>query len=79
MQKNRTETIAQIQQCEKELQSLRNELTQTEANINAIVTDMQKIETKNSKAKVIYDKVKGGKMKLSSKHRVIVYFQLSCA
>lgn len=59
MQKNRGETIAQIQQCEKELKTLRTELGKTETTINTIVTDMQKIETKNSKAKVIYDKVKG--------------------
>ncbi|XP_030759772.1 structural maintenance of chromosomes protein 3-like [Sitophilus oryzae] len=59
MQKNRTETIAQIQQCEEELKKLKSELTETEASINTIVSDMQKIETKNSKAKGIFDKVKG--------------------
>ncbi|XP_030767643.1 structural maintenance of chromosomes protein 3-like [Sitophilus oryzae] len=59
MQKNRTETISQIQQCEQELKNLKSELTKTEASINTIVSDMQKIETKNSKAKGIYDKVKG--------------------
>ncbi|CAG9761372.1 unnamed protein product [Ceutorhynchus assimilis] len=58
MQKNRSETIQQIQKCEQELKSLRTELSQTESSINTIVSDMQKIETKNTKAKVIYDKVK---------------------
>ncbi|XP_066150088.1 structural maintenance of chromosomes protein 3 [Euwallacea fornicatus] len=58
MQKNRTETMSQIEQCEQELKSLRTELHKTESSINNIVADMQKIETKNSKAKVIYDKVK---------------------
>lgn len=59
MQKNRSETIAQIQQCEQELKSLRAELAKTESSINSIVSEMQKTETKNSKAKGIYDKVKG--------------------
>ncbi|KAJ8921587.1 hypothetical protein NQ315_010492 [Exocentrus adspersus] len=58
MQKNRSETIAQIQQCEQELKSLRAELTKTESSINSIVSEMQKTETKNSKAKGIYDRVK---------------------
>ncbi|XP_018569420.1 structural maintenance of chromosomes protein 3 [Anoplophora glabripennis] len=59
MQKNRSETITQIEQCEQELKSLRAELAKTEASINSIVSEMQKTETKNSKAKGIYDKVKG--------------------
>nr|CAH7739327.1 unnamed protein product [Callosobruchus chinensis] len=59
MQKNRSETIAQIQQCEQELKQLRTELAKTETSINSIVSEMQKTETKNSKAKAIYDKVKG--------------------
>ncbi|XP_050306301.1 structural maintenance of chromosomes protein 3 [Anthonomus grandis grandis] len=58
MQKNRSGTIQQIQSCEKDLTDLRNELSKTEASITSIVTEMQRIETKNSKAKVIYDKVK---------------------
>ncbi|KAJ8979448.1 hypothetical protein NQ317_006762 [Molorchus minor] len=58
MQKNRSETITQIKQCEQELKSLRTELSKTEASINSIVSEMQKTETKNSKAKGIYDKVK---------------------
>ncbi|KAJ8930744.1 hypothetical protein NQ314_016416 [Rhamnusium bicolor] len=59
MQKNRSETMAQIQQCEQDLKSLRADLFKTEASINSIVSEMQKTETKNSKAKGIYDKVKG--------------------
>ncbi|KAJ3646857.1 hypothetical protein Zmor_024423 [Zophobas morio] len=59
MQKTRSETMQQIGQCEEELQSLREELTKTESAINSIVSEMQKTETKNSKAKGIYDKVKG--------------------
>lgn len=59
MQKNRSETIQQIKQCEEELKSLRDELSKTETSINSIVSEMQKTETKNSKAKGIFDKVKG--------------------
>lgn len=43
--------MLQIQQCDKELKQLRAELTKTEASINTIVSEMQKTETKNSKAK----------------------------
>ncbi|XP_060524565.1 structural maintenance of chromosomes protein 3 [Cylas formicarius] len=59
MQKNRAETITQIQQCEQELKSLRAELQKTEASINTIVSDMQKIENKNTKAKAIHERIKG--------------------
>lgn len=59
MQKTRSELMEQIRQCEEKLKSLREELTKTETNISNIVSDMQKTETKNSKAKGIYDKVKG--------------------
>lgn len=59
MQKTRTELMEQVTQCEKELATLREELQTTETAINNIVSDMQKTETKNSKSKAIYDKVKG--------------------
>ncbi|CAG9833392.1 unnamed protein product [Diabrotica balteata] len=59
MQKTRSETMEQIKQCEQDLKSLRLELGKTETAINGIVSEMQKTETKNSKAKGIYDKVKG--------------------
>lgn len=51
MQKSRSELMDQIKQCEEELQNLREELRKTEANINSVVAEMQKTETKNSKAK----------------------------
>lgn len=50
-QKTRSELINQIQECENELQTLREELRKTESSINSIVSEMQKTETKNSKAK----------------------------
>ncbi|XP_017774625.1 PREDICTED: structural maintenance of chromosomes protein 3-like [Nicrophorus vespilloides] len=59
MQKARTELIDQIKQCEDELQSLRDDLSITETSINNVVSEMQKTETKTSKAKAIFDKVKG--------------------
>lgn len=51
MQKTRSELMDQIKQCEEELQNLRNELRNTESKINTVVSEMQKTETKNSKAK----------------------------
>lgn len=51
MQKTRNELTEQIKQCEEELQTLRDDLRKTEATINNIVSEMQKTETKNSKAK----------------------------
>lgn len=51
MQKNRSETMVQIQQCDQELTQLRAELEKIETAINSIVSEMQKTETKNSKAK----------------------------
>lgn len=59
MQKTRSETMQQIGECEKELKNIRNELAKTEAAINSIVSEMQKAETKNTKAKGIHDKIKG--------------------
>lgn len=50
-QKARSECLEQIKQCEEELKTLREELRKTEAAINSIVSEMQKTETKNSKAK----------------------------
>lgn len=51
MQKTRSELMEQIKQCEEELQQLRDELRKAESTINSIVSEMQKTETKNSKAK----------------------------
>ncbi|XP_022912891.1 structural maintenance of chromosomes protein 3 [Onthophagus taurus] len=59
MQKTRSELMEQIKECENELQTLRDDLRKTESTINNLVSEMQKTETKNSKAKAIFDKVKG--------------------
>lgn len=59
MQKTRSELMDQIQECEQELCALREELRTIESSINGVVSDMQKTETKNSKAKGIFDKIRG--------------------
>lgn len=57
MQKKRSEFMDMIRGFEEELQTLRNELRTTEANINNVVSEMQKTETKQGKSKDIFDKV----------------------
>lgn len=57
MQKKRTEYMDLIRDFEEELLTLRNELKTTEANINSVVSEMQKTETKTGKSKDIFDRV----------------------
>lgn len=57
MQKKRSEYMELIKDFEEELLTLRNELKQTEANINSVVSEMQKTETKQGKSKDIFEKV----------------------
>lgn len=56
MQKTRSELMEQITTLEQELSTLRQELNKTETSINSIVSEMQRTETKQGKAKwvVIY-------------------------
>ncbi|CAH1398175.1 unnamed protein product [Nezara viridula] len=58
IQKNRTELMQQIREADAQLLELREQLTVTEASITQIVSDMQRTETKNSKAKGYFDKLK---------------------
>ncbi|XP_039283231.1 structural maintenance of chromosomes protein 3 [Nilaparvata lugens] len=58
IQKSRTELQSQIKDAEKELVKLREDLRSIESEINTVVSDMQKTETKNSKAKGYFDKLK---------------------
>jgi structural maintenance of chromosome 3 (chondroitin sulfate proteoglycan 6) len=51
IQKNRTELMSQIRDAEGELIQLREQLSSIETNITQVVSDMQRTETKNSKAK----------------------------
>uniref|UniRef100_T1JG50 Structural maintenance of chromosomes protein n=1 Tax=Strigamia maritima TaxID=126957 RepID=T1JG50_STRMM len=57
MQKLRTQLLEDTQKQERELQEHREKLT-IESEINQVVSDMQKTETKNSKTKDVYDKLK---------------------
>uniref|UniRef100_A0A182JZ96 Structural maintenance of chromosomes protein n=1 Tax=Anopheles christyi TaxID=43041 RepID=A0A182JZ96_9DIPT len=57
MQKKRSEYSQLIQEHEKELADFRGELKQTEANINSIVSEMQKTETKQGKSKDAFEKI----------------------
>lgn len=57
MQKKRTEFMDLIKGFEEELLTIRNELRTTESNINNLVSEMQKIETKQGKSQDIFDKV----------------------
>lgn len=57
MQKKRSEFMELIRGYDEELTSLRNELRLTEASINSVVSEMQKTETKQGKAKDQFDKI----------------------
>ncbi|XP_065334483.1 structural maintenance of chromosomes protein 3 [Cloeon dipterum] len=58
IQKTRSELMAQIKGSEEELSKLRADLMNTEGEINKIVSKMQQTETRNSKSKDVFDKVK---------------------
>lgn len=51
IQKQRNDLINQIKQAESELASLKTQLNAVEINVNVVMSDMQKTETKNSKSK----------------------------
>ncbi|XP_037784441.1 structural maintenance of chromosomes protein 3-like [Penaeus monodon] len=58
IQKARSELRDQITSAETELRTLQDTLRNTEQEINKIVSEMQKTEIKNSKAKNLFEKVK---------------------
>ena len=58
IQKIRSEFMQQISESDEEFSTLKDQLRTTEAEINKIVSEMQRTETKNSKAKDVFDKVK---------------------
>lgn len=51
IQKQRNDLINQINIADGELSILKTQLNEVEININLIMSDMQKTETKNSKSK----------------------------
>ncbi|KAL5235232.1 hypothetical protein ACI65C_002642 [Semiaphis heraclei] len=59
IQKQRNELMTQIKDSEEQLTVLRTQLNEVEGNVNVVMADMQKTETKNSKAKGNFDKLKG--------------------
>ncbi|KAK4311331.1 hypothetical protein Pmani_017158 [Petrolisthes manimaculis] len=58
IQKTRSELRDQITSAETELRTLQDTLRDTEQEINKIVSEMQRTEIKNSKAKNLFEKVK---------------------
>lgn len=57
MQKKRSEFMDLIRNFDEELSTLRNDLRTTEADINNVVSEMQKTETKQGKSKDIFEKI----------------------
>lgn len=51
IQKQRNDLMNQIKESEKEHAVLKTQLNEVEVNVNVVVSDMQKTETKNSKSK----------------------------
>lgn len=58
IQKTRSELMSQINALEEQMSTLKDELRTTEQSISSYVSEMQRTETKNSKAKDIFDKMK---------------------
>jgi structural maintenance of chromosome 3 (chondroitin sulfate proteoglycan 6) len=58
IQKTRSEKGDEIATQDEDMKKLRSKLHDIEADINRVVSEMQKTETKNSKAKDVFDKVK---------------------
>ena len=58
IQKTRSEKTEEIADQEEDMKKLRGKLGEIESEINRVVSEMQKTETRNSKAKDVFDKVK---------------------
>ncbi|RLU23029.1 hypothetical protein DMN91_005307 [Ooceraea biroi] len=58
IQKTRSELMSQITTLETQLTTLKDEIRKADQNISSYVSEMQRTETRNSKAKDIYDKMK---------------------
>lgn len=54
MFKNRSTLNAQVAEKERELAECRSKLQQVETEVNQLLSEIQRTETKNSKSKVIY-------------------------
>lgn len=51
IQKQRNDSMSQIKEAEEVLAVLKTQLNEVEVNVNVVMSDMQKTETKNSKSK----------------------------
>ncbi|XP_076247066.1 structural maintenance of chromosomes 3 [Calliopsis andreniformis] len=58
IQKTRSELMSQISSLESQFATLKEEIRKADQNISSYVSEMQRTETKNSKAKDVYDKMK---------------------
>ena len=58
LQRGKLESLRSLQGQEKEYEGHRSKLQALEADINQLVSEMQRTETKNSKNKDIYDKMR---------------------
>lgn len=54
IQKQRNDSISQIKEAEEVLAVLKTQLNEVEVNVNVVMSDMQKTETKNSKSKYVF-------------------------
>jgi len=53
IQKQRNDSMSQIKEAEEVLAVLKTQLNEVEVNVNVVMSDMQKTETKNSKSKYV--------------------------
>jgi structural maintenance of chromosome 3 (chondroitin sulfate proteoglycan 6) len=53
IQKSRSDLMVSVKEAEENLSGLKTKLSEVEGHINQVVGDMQKMETKNSKAKCV--------------------------
>jgi len=53
IQKQRNDSMSQIKEAEEVLSVLKTQLNEVEVNVNVVMSDMQKTETKNSKSKYV--------------------------
>jgi len=54
IQKQRNDSMSQIKEAEEVLAVLKTQLNEVEVNVNVVMSDMQKTETKNSKSKYVF-------------------------
>ncbi|CAH1784036.1 unnamed protein product [Owenia fusiformis] len=68
LQKSKVEAVQQLETQEKEYNEHKTKLQTLEGQINSLVSDMQRMETKNSKNKDIYDKMRADLRLMKEEH-----------